>query len=92
MSSLIIRFANDILIKVGMPGFIDYLMLFELEFQLGQTKVMGWHIRFAAFQGTGVSDRGDSIHRPFWSAFLYNLLNSYSMFLFSIHRRSISRS
>ena len=38
MSSLIIRFANDILIKVGMPGFIDYLMLFELEFQLGQTK------------------------------------------------------
>lgn len=53
---------------------------------------MGWHIRFAAFKGTGVSDRGDSIHRPFWSAFLYNLLNSYSMFLFSIHRRSISRS
>ena len=48
--------------------------------------------RFAAFKGTGVSDRGDSIHRPFWSAFLYNLLNSYSMFLFSIHRRSISRS
>mgnify|MGYP000013603045 CR=1 FL=1 len=38
MSSLIIRFANDILIKVGMSGFIDYLMLFELEFQLGQTK------------------------------------------------------
>lgn len=30
---------------------------------------MGWHIRFAAFKGTGVSDRGDSIHRPFWSAF-----------------------
>ena len=52
---------------------------------------MGWHIRFAAFKGTGISDRGDSIHRPFWSAFLYNLLNSYSMFLFSIHRRSISK-
>ena len=32
---------------------------------------MGWHIRFAAFKGTGISDRGDSIHRPFWSAFLY---------------------
>ena len=47
---------------------------------------MGWHIRFAAFKGTGISDRGDSIHRPFWSAFLYNLLNSYSMFLFSIHK------
>ena len=38
MSSLIIRFANDILIKVGMPGFIDYLMLFELEFQLAKPR------------------------------------------------------
>ena len=35
MSSLLIRFANDILIKVGMSGFIDYLMPFRVGISVG---------------------------------------------------------